>query len=512
MRVPTTYKRIFCTLLSLLLALSTVACSAKTQADTSAVLNLYGVPSFIKEGKTSFPWLYISVTNFCYRTLFITEADDTGIYSDLVKEYEISDDRLRYSLTLKDDLIWSDDETLDLDDVVFSMESVLKTDQVNSMFSTTFSYIKGAEEYMKGEAGSISGLVRDGERLHIELEKPMYSFLAILAQFAILPEHALNIVPISEIHNCDFWLDPVVSGMYKRGEHVPNEYLTYAYNENYGGVMPEIKTLLMRSDFALEEIDYTTTSNVEQILSYRSIPSMKEYDVSAVFYRYLLFKDVKNGIVDPVMNDPNLRKAILHAIDTESILNHVYYSSGSLLNKNSETYNLEEAKRILEEVGYDFNRPLVILTPFVDSVSIDLIEAIAGDLEKVGFTVTPIFGGNIYNDSYDIALNDLSAIDEFQWYMEFDQTNALRQNNFADAEAFDVLIDELLATTNEEERAEKINELELLSNDLVYKFPLLTMNHKAYINKYKIAVPSTLVFGNARYRYNMHMEDWIFVS
>lgn len=512
MRIFRIIKRILFFVITCVLVCSVVACSDKSKLDLSDSISLYGTPSFLKNGKTYCPWEYISVTNFCYRALFVAQADTDEIVPDMVDKYEISDDGLHYYMTLKDDLIWSDGEVIDLEDVIFSFETALKIKEINTMFQTTFSYIKGATEYMKGEVDYIAGVEVVDDMLHIELEKPMNIFLSVLAQFAILPEHALNDEPISAVSTCDFWLDPVVSGMYKRGAFVPTEYLTYVFNECYTGEEPEIQTLYMRSDFSIDEIDYTTTSDVTQILEYRSMAGMKEYEVDASFYRYLLFKDVKNGIVDPVMNDSKLRQAIVFAINTEMIMNDIYYSSGSLLNTNFETYQFELSKSMIEECGYDFSRPLVILTPFVDAVSIDLMEAMAADLEAVGFTVTTIFGGNIYTDSYDMALNDLSTIDETQWYMEFDQRHELRINNFAEADAFDALLDELLATTDSKEQEEKLGELQSLSIELAYKFPMLTMNHKAYINKYKISVPSDFVFGNARYRYDMRMEDWNFVS
>ncbi len=478
------------------------------QNKQSKILKLQASSSQVASGTMVTPWLYTSVTNFSYRNLFISDTRTDETVPDLVDTYSVSPDGLIYEMTLKKDLLWSDGEELNLEDVIFSFESILVTEQVNDLFKYAFASIVGANAYASGAADSIEGINVEGDVLTIQLEKPMRTFIPILGQFAILPAHCFQDEDVVKIHESAFWSNPVVSGIYKIGEKVENEYLTYVYNENYGKTEPNIETLMLRADYELAEIDYTTTSNVSQILSLRAMSFMQEHDVTVEFYRYMLFNMNQNGAEETAVDDVRVRTAIIQAIDFESILTEVYYNSQLTSELESKSYDVERAKALLEEAEHDFDRPLVLLTPFVDADTTLLMEKMAGCLEKVGFEVEIKMGGNLYTDVYDVGVNDLSAIGKFQWYTEYGDTHDLRKYVFGDCTEFDVLIDELEATTTNEEYQITLQNLNEKSMEKVYKFPIITMNHKAYTNKDRVEVPDDLVFGNARYKFDLNLPNW----
>lgn len=471
---------------------------------------LQGSQSFVENGIVAAPWLHISITNYCYRNMFITNPENNDVKPDLIEDYEVSEDGLTYEFTLKDDLKWSDGEKIGLEDIVFSFESVLRTERVTPLLAKNFEHIKGAKEYIDYETDSIEGVYIDGDKLVIELTKPMYRFISILAQFAILPEHCFENEDITKIHESDFWLDPVVSGIYKKGEHVVGEYVTYEYNENYGGKKPKIETLLLRSDFEYEEIDFATTSNMSRILSSRAIPFMREIDVESTYYRYLVYNIDRNGEVDPVIGDVRVRYAISCAIDAETAVSEVYYNATGMV-ENFERYDKEKAIRLLEDAEYDFDRPLVLLNQYSDEFSVKFINEIVKSLEDVGFVVEVVQGGDLYSDEfdyYDIALKDLSTLDDFEWFFEYTSCSEVAQNIFGINETFDTLFDEWEAVTTDEDRERIFDEMSAYAVENVYKFPLMEMNHKAYINKNKVELPSDLVLGSAGYKYDMQLEDW----
>lgn len=454
------------------------------------------------------PWLYTSITNYSYRNLFVSKTNTKNTEPDLVDTYTISDDGMTYEMTLKKDLLWSDGEPITLDDVIFSFEAIMLTEQVNTLFVYAFPNIVGATAYANGEADSIEGISINGDVLTIQLEKPMRTLLPILAQFAILPEHCLKDEDIVKIHESDFWLDPVVSGIYKFGDKVENEYMSYVYNEYYGGDKPNMDGLILRADYELEEVDYTTLSNVSSILSFRTISAMKEYDVETEYYRYMIFNMNQNGAEETLVDDVNVRTAIIQAIDFDVILSEIYYGATLTSELDIKYYDFERAKWLLEEAEYEFTRPLVLLTPFVDADTEALMNKMAEYIEAIGFEVEIVMGGNLYADIYDVAINDLSTLGDFQWYTEYADTHALRQYVLGDCSEFDPLLDALEATTNEEEYIVALAELKNKSVEKVYKFPFLTTNHKAYINRNRVVLPSDLVLGNSRYKFDMDLANW----
>ena len=58
------------------------------------------------------PWLNRSMgNNLMFRALFIaTNSDLTEVKGDLAEDYNVSEDGLTYTITLKDGLSWSDGE------------------------------------------------------------------------------------------------------------------------------------------------------------------------------------------------------------------------------------------------------------------------------------------------------------------------------------------------------------------------------------------------------------------
>ena len=51
-------------------------------------------------------------TNLMFRGLFLADSTLTEVKPDLAESYEVSDDGLVYTITLKDGLKWSDGEAL----------------------------------------------------------------------------------------------------------------------------------------------------------------------------------------------------------------------------------------------------------------------------------------------------------------------------------------------------------------------------------------------------------------
>lgn len=478
------------------------------QSKEPKMIRLLGSSAQMVTGTMPSPWLHTSITNYCYRNLFISSATTDETIPDLIDTYTISEDGRTYEMTLKPNLVWSDGEAITLNDVVFSLEAVMRTEQVNTLFQYAFPNIVGATAYANGETDAIEGLSISGDVLTMQLEKPMHTLVPILAQFAILPEHALKDADVAKIHEDVYWQDPIVSGIYKFGDKVQGEYITYVPNENYAEKKPEIDILMLRADYTEEDLDYTSVSNVSSILSYRTIPAMKEYDVETVFYRYLLFNLNQNGAEETIIDDVNVRTAIIQSVDFETILSDVYYGATSTEDVEYKTYDVERAKRLLAEAEYEFTRPLVLLTPFVDADTAALVQMMAEYIEVIGFDVEVVIGGNLYTDIYDIAINDLSAVGDFQWYTEYSDTHTFRDSVLGDCSDFDPLLDALEAAKTDAEYQAALGDLKLKSVEKVYKFPFLTMNHKAYVNRNRVVLPSDLVFGNSRYKFDMDLSNW----
>ena len=150
--------------------------------------------------------------------------------NDLATGYELSEDGLTWTFTIRDDAFFTDGEKVTAEDVAFTLETAKAA---NVTFDLT---------YME------SAVAQDDTTVVITLSKPTSIFLNTLASVGIVPEHA---------YGDDYGTKPIGSGPYKLVEWRPQEQLMFTANENYYGGVPEIKNVtvvFMSEDAALAAV------------------------------------------------------------------------------------------------------------------------------------------------------------------------------------------------------------------------------------------------------------------
>lgn len=491
------------------------------------VLNIPYINNWYEEDGLDSPWYNASFySGIMYRNLFLADSTFQTVQVDLASTYTVSEDGLEYAITLKDGLQWSDGEDLTVDDVAFSIETALQAERVNAIYSTAFGEIEGVEAFLATPEDGLSGLSVSGNTLTMTLCEPYPAMLQVLAQFAILPEHCFENVAPEEIHlTASYWQNPVVSGMYRVGE-VDGEAQTIRLvrNEYYSGEEPNIDEVLIHINYKFANLDYYSTNNITEMINYRSMRDMTEHKVDILFYRYFVFNiQGDDGNENSTMEDATVRKAISLAIDRETLLYEIYLDSGYLIESGVPSsndaydgevnaYDPEQAKALLAASDYDLDRPLRLAYYYTDSVSEAFMEAVAKNLEAVGFTVEVVqfsSATELYEErEYDLMLKGLSAFDISEWYIEYSSSSVAMAKLFGGETAFEDLVVELTHTTDEEEHDQLLAELQALERELVYKIPLFTLGQVAYINEERVQLPSGITFGNSWYKYDMDFENW----
>lgn len=467
-----------------------------------------------------------------FRSLFLPDPTLTSVNPDLASEYKISEDGLEYNITLKDGITWHDGESFTAEDVVWSIETSLKASLLNAIYSGAFSNIVGAEEWKAGEADNLAGITSEGNTITIKLERPVGNFLNVLGQFAIYPKHLLKDENPLEIQNSKFWQHPIGNGMYKVEEFKPGNYLSLVPYENYDGKKPKIEKVVVNvvSDIIAAaqagQLDVVNTNATNEISELSKIEGFTSNPVDILFYRYFILnlKD-ENGKSNPLLDDVRIRKALIHAIDRETIAEMMFPGLAQINNtgvpsslaeydKSSEdySYNPELAKQLLNEAGFDFNKTLKLRYYYSDQTSIDFMDAVAQYWSEVGIkTDVQKFQGDATTEIYttrdhDVVLKGLSAFGYEEWYGEYSSDN----NNFVRINGKDGLYDkeifELRETTDPIKRVEILKGLQKLEQENLYKLPLFTLQNIYFVRTDKVKTAE--VFGNPWYNYDIQFADW----
>lgn len=518
-------------LIALLLLLSVAGIvfwqySSRLEYIDGNTLNLPYINQWSEDDLLDNPWKNAPFyTGLMYRNLFLADSSFETVECDLAESYQVSDDGLEYSITLKDDLFWSDGEELTIEDVIFSIEVVLQSQSANGIYLTAFAKIEGYDEFKDNPEIGLSGIEIIGENsIVIHLTSAHPTMIQVLAQFVILPEHSLEDADIPNLDSDGYWKDPVVSGMYKVGEVVSGETVQLVRNEYYSGTEPNIDEVILHINYKLTNLDYYSTNNITEIINYRSMRSMTEYKVDLLFYRYFVFNiEGADGNQNEAMQDVNVREAIALAIDRESLLYDIYLDSGTIIesgvpttyeayNGSEITYDPEKAIELLEASDYDLSRPLCLVYYYTDDTSKAFMEAVAEDLEAVGFQVELYYvstSEELYIDrEYDILLKGLSAFDVSEWYYEYSNDNPNLSTLLGGDTVFDTLVTALSSITSTEEEYEILQELQELEEEYMYKIPLFTLSQVVYINEDRVDLPDNCTFGNTWYKYDVDFENW----
>lgn len=507
------------------------------------------------------------VSQLAWSSLFVTDPGFTEVNPGLAEKYELSSDGLTYTITMKDNLKWSDGNPLTAEDVVWSIECYLLNTGTNNTVTTALNQIKGADEWQEvgltswenGGTHNLEGISYNGNVITIELADPYATFSLTLTQFVPLPKHILNSTdPSTFVSGLQFFIDPVCSGMYKVDCLNGDGDLELIHNEHFYGDHSDIERVILFGDYNNMHISHYSTTNITEMVSYRSMPGFLEYNVNSEFYRYFVFnmmadyrlpdmveqlddngKPVLDSDGEPVLienPEPNeysdereinqytsnllVRQAMNHAIDRETLLKDVYLGAGKLSSNGVGSdgsvnfyypYDPAKARALLEEAQYDFDRPYTIGYYHNDTNTQAFLSKVQVYLEDIGLTVRLVrLSGSdaIYNlREYDMLLKALSAFNTEDWYNEYLNSNET-MHNLVGTHDFDDLMKELAGTTTQEDYDKVIEKLRILDRDTCYKVPLFTLNDMVYINGNRVGVPDDLEFGNSRFRSELRLSEW----
>lgn len=473
-------------------------------------------------------------TYILYRPLLKNDPVSGEIKPDLAEKWEVSKDELTYTLDMKDGLKWSDGDDLTAEDVVFTIETLLKASIVDGIFPENFLKIEGAKAFQDGTADSISGITVKDDIITIKLTEKTGLFTDILAQTLVLPEHKLDSADPLEIHNNDFWKNPVTSGMFKVKEISAGNYIEYEQNENYEGTKPKItkviSTFLNDPVVAMQDgQSYShTATKLDEIEALNAMSGITKFDVDTLYYRYFILNLTGHlGEGNSALADKKVREALLYAIDRETLANSIFKGTVKVNNtgvptdapeydKKANTYKFdpEKAKKMLKDAGFDFSKTFKVTHYHTDPVTTNLIAAIAQQLKEVGinvetFAITADASAMLYQTrDYDMALAGFSSFAYENWYGHYSSSSPTFGVVLNKDTSFDALNAKLASTSDEKERAKILDELQKLEQEKLFKLPMFTSTAYTYINTDKVQVPKDLKFGNPWYYNDLHFEDW----
>ena len=396
-------------------------------------------------------------------------------------------------IKIKNDIKFSNGETLTIDDVLFSLERAKASPKMSQDLYMIESFEKVDDRTLK-----INTLYDAGNLLH----KLASGGVAIINKKAF-EEDENNIIG---------------TGMFKLKEWVAGEKLVLERNEFFKDSKSNIDTLVVKfvpeanSRMIMLETGEIDLARDLLPLDFKKISEDTKFttvEVETPSNMFLGF-DLRNEL----LADKRVRQAIAYAINNEDLVKTVFNGSASVAtspvpkittghNENSNNYpqNIEKAKQLLAEAGYPngFNIELFVSE---DNQRIDMAVIIQDNLKKIGINaeiktfqwaayvstienpniIKPLFimSWNISNDDPDEVLYPLYHSSQIDVH-----TNVVFYKN----EKFDNLISEARETTDKEKRMKLYEEAQdIIQEDLPHYtlvYPKQNFAYKASIKNIK---------------------------
>ena len=257
--------------------------------------------------------------------------DKTGaLVPELATGYEVSEDGMTYTFTMRDGLKWSDGETLDAHDVVYSWNRL-----ANPLTAADYSYLTTA--IATNEDGTLQiEASEDGKQFIVHLPAPCAYFLDLCAfpAFYPVPQHSVEAADVDGTNPGAWVLEAgfVTSGPMKLAEWKHDESMTYVPNENYWAAdkvsLTKMSFMLSSDDAAIYSafqdgsIQFADTIATDIMKTVKETPEFHKIPNLGTYYSgFNVNSPLFAGLTEE--QAAGMRKAISLLIDREFIVDSI---------------------------------------------------------------------------------------------------------------------------------------------------------------------------------------------
>lgn len=290
------------------------------------------------------------------------------------------------TITLRENLKWSDGEAVTADDVIFSYEVIGHPEYTGIRYDNNFTNIIGMDAYHNGTENSISGITKKNDQTVVIEYKEVHPGMLQAGGgvwASALPKHTFDGIPIKDMQSSDqVRKHPVVFGPYYMSTIVSDEFVEYLPNDYYYGGKPKMDKLIFKSVSTTASIESMNTKQFDLFLSMPAdmSPSYQEIDGYQLLgrqeqaYTYIGFKlgtwnEEENHVEynpESKMADKALRQAMGYALDNDVVGGRFYNGLRSkattlippvFRSLHDETLagytlDLDKANQLLDDAGY----------------------------------------------------------------------------------------------------------------------------------------------------------------
>lgn len=293
-------------------------------------LNTYTVaePTTLDPSKGADSYSNGVLTNILEPLVRLEEQEDgtVEITPAGAENYEVSEDGLTHTFTIRAGNKWHDGQEVTAEDYAYGIKRSLNP-ETGSPYSFLLTMIKNAQPVLNGEMSVDDlGVTVDGNKLIVELERMTPYFGQIAYQRVMMPQRADLVEELGQSYGAEAQF---ANGPFKIESWTHNAELILVKNENYwdaANVQLEKVTMKIIQDentiynaFDVGEIDNVSSNRPEWRERFEAKDNVTHQAVVNP-NTYFLFFNTK----DEVFKNPKVRLAFSTAIDREDLANVIF--------------------------------------------------------------------------------------------------------------------------------------------------------------------------------------------
>ena len=380
---------------------------------------------------TKSSWLQtMQMSNAVFEGLIKADPETGNKTPCLAQSYEVSKDNKEYTFYLKPDVKFHNGQILTARDVKFSIERVLSK-ETGSYMATNFLSIKGAEDMLERNAGSVSGLeIIDDYTIKIINVESSVPFLDYLGSLPIYPEMVCK-------EAGEKWGKEIIigTGPFAVESFDINNGCRVKKFKDYHGSSPKIDSIYFKFfdelntlmlDYEAKNVDFLLLSDklADQYKNSEKYKShVKSFDPCGIYFVLL-------NVEKEPWNNIKVREAFSYAVDVPAICtdltnNKIHPAASISIPKADDgydpdvqvkNYDPEKSLQLLKLANVSTPVKLEFPVTTLDSWRGQLVVAIQDQARKAGFEIsTPIMDSAALNDLKFKGQRQTGIVD---WYLE----------------------------------------------------------------------------------------------
>ncbi|MDF1874155.1 peptide-binding protein [Sulfurimonas sp. SAG-AH-194-I05] len=318
------------------------------------------------------------------------DKDSSTIIGDLATSF-VYENNTTIVFELNPHVLWHDGEPFTSADVLFTYKTLMSP-SVASPYSANFRFVKEVE-------------IMSRYKLRVHYTKPYFKALETW-MMGIIPKHILE--NEKNLMNAKFNTSPIGTGPYKLETLEHSKNIILRANDDYFKGRPKIDKISFHviadsmTRFLMLKASSLDLGNIE--------PMQYERQLSKDFFnKFTIYEDITHSYTYLGFNlrrdkfkNPKVREALSLAVNREELVKILFFKhakvcTGPFLpataafnaDVKAPTQNIEKAKKLLKEAGYDENNPFTfeIVTSNSSAVRPYAAQILQHQLKKAGVIV-----------------------------------------------------------------------------------------------------------------------------